>query len=170
MKQCPYGRGILGGVVVGIYGWLVGGLVWMNLFKEATLVHASLWRPHGDPLMMKGMIVAYLVFGLFYSLLYAKLSRAMTCVECPYQRAAAFGFLCWLPFGFGCGLFWYTLSPVSMDLLFAAWIDKALFLIGGAVILKVIYGCTLECCDENMACETPAPKKAVAKKPAKKKK
>ena len=172
MKQCPYGRGILGGLVVGIYGWLVGGLVWMKLFGEATKAHAFLWRPMGDSSAMKGMIIAYLVVGVFYSLLFAKLSRALSCVECRLTRGVAFGFLCWLPFGFGCGLFWYTLSPISMDLLLAAWLDKALFLVGGGFILSAIYGDKLACNEDGaVACDMPVKKKvvpAVAAKPKKK--
>ena len=170
MKQCPYGRGIIGGLVVGIYGWLVGGLVWMKLFGEAAKAYAFLWRPMGDPATMKGMVVAYLIIGIFYSLLFAKLSRALSCVECRFSRGLLFGFLCWLPFGFGCSLFWYSLTPISADLLFAAWIDKALFLIGGGLILSAIYGCTLNC-DEDMSCDMPEKKKvmpAVAAKPKKK--
>ncbi len=173
MKNCPYGRGVLAGLVVGIYGWLVGGLVWMKLFAEQTLAHASLWRPHGDPLMMKGMIAAYIVIGLFYSLLYAKLSCGLSCVPCNRRRGIAFGFLCWLPFGLGCSLFWYTLSPISVDLLYASIIDKALFLIGGGLILSIIYGKTLSACStDNSSCAMPAEKvaKAAPKKKAKKKK
>lgn len=178
MKHCPYGRGIIGGLVVGVYGWLVGWLVWMQLFKEETLAHAQLWRPHGDPLMLKGMIAAYLVVGLFYSLLYAKLSSALTCVPCKFRRGIAFGFLLWLPFGLGCSLFWYTLSPIWLDLLYASIIDKALFLIGGGFLLSLIYGNALSSCTsaEGGSCSMPeqkTPAAAVAtakKKPAAKKK
>lgn len=179
MKQCPYGRGILGGLVVGLYGWLVGGLVWKKIFGGAMENFAHLWRPMTEPGVMKCLVIAYLIFGVFYSLLFAKLANSLTCVTCRFQRGLAFGFLCWLPFGFACGLFWYALAPISVDLLFAAWLDKALFLIGGGLILSLVYGDTILCAENGAACAMPEPKKTIAataapkakkKAPAKKKK
>ena len=161
-EHCPYGRGIIGGLVVGLYGWLVGGLVWMKIFGTATQAYSHLWRPMGEPGVMKGMVIAYLVIGVFYSLLYAKLANALSCICCRVQRGLAFGFLCWLPFGFGCGLFWYALSPISVDLLFAAWLDKALVLIGGGLILSLVYGDTVLCGENAMECKVPDKKKTVA--------
>lgn len=166
MKQCPYGRGIIAGLVAGIYGWFIGGLVWMKLFGEAASAHAHLWRPMGDPSVTKGMIIAYLIIGLFYSLLYAKLSKALSCIECRFSRGIAFGFLVWLPFGFGCGLLWYMLSPISIDLLYAAWIDKALFLIGGGFLISAIYGKVLACGEGAMVCPVGASEKPAVKSTA----
>lgn len=171
MKQCPYGRGIIAGLVIGIYGWLVGGLVWMKLFGQVTLANAHLWRPMGDPAVTKGLFISYLIIGLFFSLLYSKVINGLCCICCRYTRGVVFGLLLWLVFGFGCGLMWYTLSPIPVDLLYAMWVDKALFLVGGGLLASIIYGETL--CGEGMSCETPEKPKAVAKsakKPAKKKK
>lgn len=143
---CPYTRTLLAGIVYGVISYIVGGVVWGGIFEEQTMAHAHLWRDMENDKTAKWMPAASVLIGIGLAFAFASFYKGIPGEG--IKKGLHFGWILWLGFGLGGSVLWYTLSPVSIDLLIASLLDYALSLIIGGAAIAAVFGKLLD----NNAC------------------
>jgi hypothetical protein len=133
MGTCNWGRSTLAAVGFAAVGWFAGWLVWGNIFKDAVMAHANLWRPAGSQEMMVYPLLGLLLAGFAVSCLYSKFN-AMG--EKSLERDLQFGIKLWLIAVGVASLPFYGYSPVSIQLLWACVLDKFILFVGGTLVVS----------------------------------